>query len=163
MSNKLYISRENEIFAVIYQLEQLKKGPGRKKFRLQRDSNPWPLRFRYKRSTTELWSHWDLQLPFFFSGLLFNCSSWYITAKISFSLVLSTAVHIYELFHIFIIAKLYISYLLNTYANYCCWVASAQSLLSGHQLLMAKLIVTGASKRLDTITYCISSNKRALI
>ena len=47
-----------------------------------------------------------------FSGLLFNCLSWYITAKISFSLVLSTAVHIYELFHIFIITIL---------SYKCCW------------------------------------------
>ena len=38
------------------------------------------------------------------SGLLFNCLSCNITAKISFSFVLSTAVHLEELFHIFIIA-----------------------------------------------------------
>ena len=45
-----------KIFTVDTQFKQLRKRR-LKKFRLQRDSNPWPLRYRCSALPTELWSH----------------------------------------------------------------------------------------------------------
>ena len=46
-----------KIFAVDTQFKQLQKRSLKKKFRLQRDSNPWPLRYRCSALPTQLWSH----------------------------------------------------------------------------------------------------------
>ena len=47
-----------KIFAVDTQFKQLRKRSlKKKKFRLQRDSNPWPPRHRCSALSTELWSH----------------------------------------------------------------------------------------------------------
>ena len=46
-----------KIFAVDTQFKQLRKRSLKKKFKLQRNSNPWPLRYRRSALPTELWSH----------------------------------------------------------------------------------------------------------
>ena len=77
-----------KIFAVDTQFKQLRKRSLKKKFRLQRDSNPWPLRYRCSALPTELWSHncWE-QVNF--SGSIMplrviqHHSDWVCTAVIS--------------------------------------------------------------------------------
>ena len=76
-----------KIFAVDTQFKQLRKR-SLKKFRLQRDSNPWPLRYRCSALPTELWSHncWE-QVNF--SGSIMplrviqHYSDWVCTAVMS--------------------------------------------------------------------------------
>ena len=53
---RLWVMTLWKIFAVDTQFKQLQKR-SLKKFRLQRDSNPWPLRYRCSALPTELWSH----------------------------------------------------------------------------------------------------------
>ena len=59
--SSLIINDVMKIFAVDTQFKQLRKRSlkkkKKKKFRLQRDSNPWPLRYRCSALPTELWSH----------------------------------------------------------------------------------------------------------
>ena len=77
-----------KIFAVDTQFKQLQKRSLKKKFRLQRDSNPWPLRYRCSALPTELWSHncWE-QVNF--SGSIMplrviqHYSDWVCTAVMS--------------------------------------------------------------------------------
>ena len=79
-----------KIFAVDTQFKQLRKRSlkKKKKFRLQRDSNPWPLRYRCSALPTELWSHncWE-QVNF--SGSIMplrviqHYSDWVCTAVMS--------------------------------------------------------------------------------
>ena len=54
---RLWVMTLWKIFAVDTQFKQLRKRSLKKKFRLQRDSNPWPLRYRCSALPTELWSH----------------------------------------------------------------------------------------------------------
>ena len=76
-----------KIFAVDTQFKQLRKR-SLIKFRLQRDSNPWPLRYRCSALPTELWSHncWE-QVNF--SGSIMplrviqHYSDWVCTAVMS--------------------------------------------------------------------------------
>ena len=56
LSNEMRRMTLWKIFAVDTQFKQLRKR-SLKKFRLQRDSNPWPLRYRCSALPTELWSH----------------------------------------------------------------------------------------------------------
>ena len=73
-------------YALIKQLR--KRSLKKKKFRLQRDSNPWPLRYRCSALPTELWSHncWE-QVNF--SGSIMplrviqHYSDWVCTAVMS--------------------------------------------------------------------------------
>ena len=56
--------------SVIYQLNSWKQRLKISSGSNERDWNPGPLRFRCKRSTTELWSHWELHgqvLHFFYN------------------------------------------------------------------------------------------------
>ena len=77
-----------KIFAVDTQFKKLRKRSLKKKFRLQRDSNPWPLRYRCSALPTELWSHncWELVN---FSGSIMpprvvqHYSDWVCTAVMS--------------------------------------------------------------------------------
>ena len=79
-----------KIFAVDTQFKQLRKRSlkKKKKFRLQRDSNPWPLRYRCSALPTELWSNncWE-QVNF--SGSIMplrviqHYSDWVCTAVMS--------------------------------------------------------------------------------
>ena len=77
-----------KIFAVDMQFKQLRKRSLKKKFRLQRDSNPWPLRYRCSALPTELWGHncWE-QVNF--SGSIMplrviqHYSDWVCTAVLS--------------------------------------------------------------------------------
>ena len=77
-----------KIFAVDTQFKQLRKRSLKKKFRLQRDSNPWPLRYRCSALPTELWSHncWE-QVNFSESimplRVIQHYSDWVCTAVMS--------------------------------------------------------------------------------
>ena len=55
-TNRINVMTLWKIFAVDTQFKQLRKR-SLKKFRLQRDSNPWPLRYRCSALPAELWSH----------------------------------------------------------------------------------------------------------
>ena len=72
------------------------KEEARKKSGLQRDSNPWPLRYRCDALPTELWSH-TLGAR---SILLSNCLNWKIYCDDHSSLHLLPQ-YKYELFHIY--------------------------------------------------------------
>ena len=73
---------------LIRNLSNCEREAWKKKFRLQRDSNPWPLRYRCSALPTELWSHncWE-QVNF--SGSIMplrviqHYSDWFCTAVMS--------------------------------------------------------------------------------
>ena len=57
LGTKVEIWRYERSSRLIRNLSNCEREAWKKKFRLQRDSNPWPLRYRCSALPTELWSH----------------------------------------------------------------------------------------------------------